>query len=293
MDVQSGYRTVFDIGKKGFNWWFPLAGVPFLLAGTVLIWLGKRNRWPLSRRLLGYFMVAFSLFWSLAAFTSTYSEYHELRTAYRNGEFSVVEGTVTNFQPMPYEGHKDECFTVASHSFCYSDFMISAGFNNSASHGGPIRDGLPVRVSYVGGNIVRLEVRADALATVEQRKSFALSAESEWRQRQAHDPRLKHLNLGFGIAVLFMTSWWNIQWQRFMKFWIKPPYKHGTTILFRSFFAATLIGAVWYLLQHTVSYGALVSDYLAAAEIGGAMIVVIWIMVNLVEWVNRNQGGRV
>jgi hypothetical protein len=101
------------------------------------------------------------------------------------------------------------------------------------------------------------------------------------------------LNLGFGIAVLFMTSWWNIQWQRFMKFWIKPPYKHGTTILFRSFFAATLIGAVWYLLQPTVSYGSLASDYLAAAEIGGAMIVVIWIMVNLVEWVNRNQGGRV
>jgi hypothetical protein len=62
------------------------------------------------------------------------------------------------------------------------------------------------------------------------------------------------------------------------------PYKHATIILFRLFFAANLIGAVWYLLQQTVSHGLLISDYLAAAEIGGAMIVVVWIMVNVVEW---------
>jgi hypothetical protein len=289
MGEDAGYRTVFDISQKAFNWWFPLAGVAFVLAGTVLIWLGKRNRWPLRRRLPGYFMVVFSSFWSLTTFTDTYSEYHELRTTYRNGQFSVVEGPVTNFQPMPYEGHRDECFSVMAQNFCYSDYAISAGFNNSASHGGPIRDGLPVRVSYVGSNIVRLEVKEDALASIEQRKSFTDSAQAEWQQRQEHDPGLKHLNLGFGIAALFMTSWWNLQWQRFMKFWVKPPYKHATIILFRSFFAANLIGAVWYILQRTVSRGLQISDYLAAAEIGGAMIGVVWILVNVVEWVNRNQ----
>ena len=62
-------RRLFDISQKAFDWWFPLAGAAFVLAGTVLIWLGKRNRWPLRRRLLGYFMVVFSSFWSLTTFT--------------------------------------------------------------------------------------------------------------------------------------------------------------------------------------------------------------------------------
>ena len=91
------------------------------------------------------------------------AEYLNLRSVISQGQFSVVEGAVTNFRPMPYTGHTLECFSVREQTFCYSDYVVTAGFNNTTSHGGPIREGLPVRVSYIGGTIVRLEVKADAL----------------------------------------------------------------------------------------------------------------------------------
>jgi hypothetical protein len=106
-------------------------------------------------------VIGFGAFWSGVTFLSTFKEYVALHTAYRRSQFAVVEGRVTDFRPMPYDGHQHECFSVHSRTFCYSDFEVTAGFNNSASHGGPIHEGLPVRVSYIGSKIVRLEVGAD------------------------------------------------------------------------------------------------------------------------------------
>ncbi|GAC1417844.1 MAG: hypothetical protein NVSMB69_18760 [Novosphingobium sp.] len=51
-----------------------------------------------------------------------------------------------------------EHFDVAGVTFSYSDYVITAGFNNSASHGGPIREALPVRICHRDGEILRLEV---------------------------------------------------------------------------------------------------------------------------------------
>jgi len=70
----------------------------------------------------------------------------------------VVEGTVSRFVPMPVTGHAMERFCVHDTCFEYSDFVITSGFNNTSSHGGPIREGLPVRVTFVGNKIVKLEI---------------------------------------------------------------------------------------------------------------------------------------
>jgi hypothetical protein len=152
------YRVVFDLYQKGFDWWFPAFGLLFVFIGGVYVCFVRG-----SRRLAGYFFIGFACLWSGVIFSSMLREYVALRSAYRRSQFSVVEGRVTDFHPMPYQGHQSECFSVRSQTFCYSDYEVTAGFNNSASHGGPIREGLPVRVSYIGNTIVRLEVRSDAL----------------------------------------------------------------------------------------------------------------------------------
>ena len=59
---------------------------------------------------------------------------------------------------MPREGHDEESFTVNGVEFHYSDYVIDGAFNNPASHGGPIRAGLPVRICHKDGRILKLEV---------------------------------------------------------------------------------------------------------------------------------------
>jgi len=39
--------------------------------------------------------------------------------------------------------------------------MVTAGFNNTLSHGGPIHEGLRVRIADVDGAIARLEIARD------------------------------------------------------------------------------------------------------------------------------------
>lgn len=90
------------------------------------------------------------------------SQTNDALKAFQSGQYSVVEGPVTNFDPMPFEGHKLECFSVREERFCYSDYVVTPGFRNTASHGGPIRSGLLVRVGYrktgIRNTILLLEV---------------------------------------------------------------------------------------------------------------------------------------
>jgi hypothetical protein len=88
----------------------------------------------------------------------TFFDYWELRQALKSGDFKVVEGMVVDFVPMPYSGHAKERFSVNGRLYEYSDFAVSAGFNNTQSQGGPIREGLIVRIADVRGKIARLEI---------------------------------------------------------------------------------------------------------------------------------------
>jgi hypothetical protein len=60
---------------------------------------------------------------------------------------------------MPYTGHPVESFMVNGVLLSYSDFDKSkCGFRNTASHGGPIHEGLQVRISAHAGRILNLEI---------------------------------------------------------------------------------------------------------------------------------------
>ena len=70
-----------------------------------------------------------------------------------SGKTSYVEGTVADLKTVP----KMESFSVKGVCFNYSDDVITEGFNNMSSRGGPIRQGLYVRIWYVGNVILKLE----------------------------------------------------------------------------------------------------------------------------------------
>jgi LPXTG-motif cell wall-anchored protein len=149
------YTTVFDLAETGFkSWWFPAVGLIFIAIGILVI-LGRYKhsggkRFPL-------FFLGFAIIWTSVSGAWTYSEYLALRSA-KDGSAQVVEGRISDFVPMPKSGHAMERFCVSGKCFEYSDFVITSGFNNTSSHGGPVREGLLARVTYVGDDIVKLEI---------------------------------------------------------------------------------------------------------------------------------------
>ena len=160
------FKTAFDAASAGYStWWFPASGLIFVAIGGLLVFapglmqplmrFGPKGKY---RTVFSWFFLVFASLWTVLSFLGTFLQYHMATSCLNAGNCSVVEGPVTDFVPMPYEGHSMESFTVGGRRFSYSDYEVSAGFNNTASHGGPIRAGLHVRVTYWGNLILRLEV---------------------------------------------------------------------------------------------------------------------------------------
>ena len=167
------YHTIFDVTKVGFkSWSFSAFGLIFIVVGLALPALLKsgfprRTAAPLGKWFPRIFL-GFAIFWTSTSFVGTFSDYRRSVDAMKNGQTEFVEGMVTNFHPMPAAGHAMESFMVKGVRFRYSDYVITAGFNNTASHGGPIREGLLVRIWHRDGEILRLDINTQmANQTVE------------------------------------------------------------------------------------------------------------------------------
>jgi hypothetical protein len=177
------YNVVFDAANN-FVW----ARLPFLIgfavailsavAIVVILLRGESQRHgPIGQRprvgivvlsmLLLVIVTASATVVTLTALSSPNQE----ETARAIESSPVVEDVVENFHPMPSGGHDTERFDVAGVHFEYSHWNVSQGFNQDVTAGGPIRQGLYVRVHYVNigrsslatnltyGMIVRLEIR--------------------------------------------------------------------------------------------------------------------------------------
>ena len=160
------FKTVFDAANEGYSTgWFPALGLILVAVGGLLVFApalvqrvlpsGLQGR---SRTVFSWMFFAYALLWTVGTFLATYLQYRTAISCLNAGNCPVAEGPVTNFVPMPYGGHAMERFTVDGRDFSYSDYHVTPGFRNTASHGGPIHEGLYVRITYSGNVILRLEV---------------------------------------------------------------------------------------------------------------------------------------
>lgn len=112
--------------------------------------VGRRRRTPPGGAGVGVglFMLVFAAFVGLAMIPAI-----SLAGQLADGQAVVVEG------PVRIEDFgKSECIDVADRRFCYSNANVSPGFNRMRGLDGPLRDGMPVRLSVIGDTIVRVEV---------------------------------------------------------------------------------------------------------------------------------------
>jgi hypothetical protein len=245
------YVTVFDISKQQFEWWWPAIGLLIFALGIVFIKF--ISRWPSQKnaKIIGWVMVVFGPIFTIVVYNSQTSMWTDWRSVYERGGYSTVEGVVHDFKPMPYEGHQDECFWVENRKFCYSDYVVQPGFRQSASHGGPIREGLPVRIAYYEGQILRLDVRADSLTPETVRTANSKAEQARWQERAMSDPNVDRMLLGSTLAAVLISLLWNLDWRHYVRYWIRrdPPYSALLELVFRALFLVSFLGAVVHLFH--------------------------------------------
>lgn len=161
------YKTVFEVTDKGFDM-ITLSPLLLVAVGIGISWFNIKSKSESPRRkfniVFGFIFSGFALLVSIFMIPISIADRNKTQKIFKNKEYQVVEGIIEHFHPMPHEGHEVESFTVNDVYFEYSDYMLVYGFNNTASHGGPLkRNGQQVRLSYIklhGENrILKIEIK--------------------------------------------------------------------------------------------------------------------------------------
>lgn len=169
------YKLVFDLQTSAVrfsNYLFILPGLVIFLVGVVTYifrdhFSNPFRKKPMPQR-FPFFLLLFGALWMQLSGLSLYAQYETAEHAIRTGKAATVTGQVVRFKPMPYLGHGMESFCISDTDACfsYSDYVVTPGFNQTSTHGGPIQQGLPVRVTYDGNTILKLEVSTTPAAFV-------------------------------------------------------------------------------------------------------------------------------
>lgn len=150
------YFDARDLDSR--DWIFILVDLFFILIGLGMVLLRRRLR------MQAFFpRLFFGISLTIGILTGGglwLGKQFGLPNKLRLNQCEVVEGTVSGFHPMPPSGGV-ESFSVGDRRFEYGEKVSSSlfGFSEPASVGGPIREGLQVRIHHVDGAIARLEIR--------------------------------------------------------------------------------------------------------------------------------------
>jgi len=134
--------------------WFPAGG---LAIAAIALFMGRFI--DKSRQVLTRVVAGAGVLWAVGAGAVVYVSYAEARATSRSSSTPLVEGIVYNVHPAPFAGHENESFDVNGFRFSYSDYVITGGFRQTSSHGGPIREGLHVRIRYIPSEVTDMSGR--------------------------------------------------------------------------------------------------------------------------------------
>lgn len=163
-------QVVFDVNQAGYqSAFFPAFGLVFFVIGAVLATINysrKKRGTPAINSTAGqpapylpWLFMGFALLWSVFTFSSTYGDYRHLRDALNQGQCQVIEGPIEHFHAGSGErGDANDSFDISGSRFSYSDSIVGAGFSQTQARGGPLKEGLRVRIYAYQGQIARLEI---------------------------------------------------------------------------------------------------------------------------------------
>ncbi|MFZ6776477.1 hypothetical protein ACO0LD_06545 [Undibacterium sp. Ji83W] len=167
---------IFDITQT--EWTSHLNSFPalvFVAVGVIMTGLNiSRKRRGLPKHgwnagldkpgpILPLFILGLGLVTTVYIFRASYFDYTELRSAYEQGNCEVIEGKVENFHAGTRKKNASkEYFDIRHKHFVYPNPGNLAAFNKTVADGGPIKEGLQVRIHHCDGAIARLEILDNA-----------------------------------------------------------------------------------------------------------------------------------
>jgi hypothetical protein len=161
----SEFVTVFEI-SKGSNGVFAdacfrlLIGNGALIGGvTALVFKWKNN--GLKSSIAAVFAIGWSLLWLyLHNFPHVFGHINSLVTAYRQGQYQVVDGKVQVLHEQPATGHtKGDIITVNGKQFEVNYFCATPAYRKTLAHGGVLGPGVNAPLYYHDGEILRVDIR--------------------------------------------------------------------------------------------------------------------------------------
>ncbi len=162
----SGWLTIFDVTAEPFRWGNAGEG----LAALAIVALGASASVALQRRRVRGGTTILAVAAGLAVFFAVRTLDHRREhgacvQAARSGAGRVVEGVVHDFRPLRslWQRPWSESFTVDGLAVEYPLLAQGCGFHRTSVEGGPIRDGMRVRLVEWKGEILRLDVDASAI----------------------------------------------------------------------------------------------------------------------------------
>ena len=157
------FHQVFDVCAAGMRYDGAVRDGVLVVIGVVLVGgisIRLRLRRSSSRYLaasgLGLLALV-ALLWVVNGYMDVVRSQRRLCSRLRAGDFRVVQGLVTSFQPQDSGGHLPESFTVSGVRFSFLSHSFQPGYNISRQDGSPIHDGAMVRIADIDGQIARLE----------------------------------------------------------------------------------------------------------------------------------------
>jgi hypothetical protein len=91
----------------------------------------------------------------------------------------------------------------------------------------------------------------------------------------------QRMQIAFIFTATCWALWWNIQWKKVMRFWVRPPNREWVMLLFRIFFVLCFVGALGGLVQDLHQNPLAKSEILPTAEIAATMCTVVALMTAL------------
>lgn len=139
------YQIYFDFMQSKMNWFNLWPGALLILITIIWFLVSKKTR---GRIYFISFFLAFQIaILSFFIFIS-YNQFAYYSDKFKKNEYSIVEGIVTNHEPVTYGDGGRESFEVNGIQFAFLGKDPPPVFNQTVAKGGKIRNGLQVKIYY-------------------------------------------------------------------------------------------------------------------------------------------------